>query len=261
MGSSGWSFEWSPPTQRGSEIVAHLAERAGRGCRIAVQRDGDSRASIADELAALGADVIDIPVYRWELPDDVAPAIRLVHQLATTGVDAVTFTSAPALRNLMVIADGEGRRADMLKAFEQRAAAVCVGPVCAEAAEAAGIGRWVVPSRARVGPMVESVVTELEGRSRRFTAGSAEVVLRGAIALVDGNEVRLTERERAVLDILLDACGSVVPKPQLLRDVWRSADADEHAVEVAVSRLRRRLGAAGGAVRTVPRRGYRLDVA
>jgi uroporphyrinogen-III synthase len=53
----------------------------------------------------------------------------------------------------------------------------------------------------------------------------------------------------------------VVTKPELLRDVWRAADADEHAVEVTVSRLRRRLGPAGRAVRTVPRRGYRLDVA
>lgn len=257
----GLEVAWHPPTQRGSEIVEHLTERARSGCRVAVQRDGNRTAEIADALAERGADVVDIPVYRWDLPDDPAPALRLVQQLAAASVDAVTFTSAPALRNLMVIADGEGRRADVLAAFAQRTAAVCVGPVCADAARDEGIDRFVVPTRSRIGPMVEAVVQELQGRCTRFTAASAEVFLRGAIAVVDGAQVRLTDRERAVLDILVDARGSVVAKPQLLRDVWRSDDADEHAVEVTVSRLRRRLGPAGEAVCTVPRRGYRLDVA
>jgi uroporphyrinogen-III synthase len=40
--------------------------------------------------------------------------------------------------------------------------------------------------------------------------------------------------------------------------VWGGASADEHAVEVTVSRLRTRLGPLGNALRTVPRRGYRL---
>jgi DNA-binding winged helix-turn-helix (wHTH) protein len=33
---------------------------------------------------------------------------------------------------------------------------------------------------------------------------------------------------------------------------------DPHAVETAVGRLRRRLGTAGAAIKTVQRRGYRL---
>ncbi|MBW3646014.1 MAG: winged helix-turn-helix domain-containing protein, partial [Actinobacteria bacterium] len=42
------------------------------------------------------------------------------------------------------------------------------------------------------------------------------------------------------------------------RSVWGDESADPHAVEVAVGRLRRRLGPAAGGLETVPRRGYRL---
>jgi uroporphyrinogen-III synthase len=42
--------------------------------------------------------------------------------------------------------------------------------------------------------------------------------------------------------------------------VWCGASEDEHVVGVTVGRLRKKLGSAGASVRTVPRRGYRLEV-
>jgi DNA-binding winged helix-turn-helix (wHTH) protein len=106
--------------------------------------------------------------------------------------------------------------------------------------------------------MVLALAAELGGRARRLDLRGTEVTLQGALAVVGDEEVRLTDRERAVLHALVDAGGAVVPKRSLLRDVWGAAATDEHAVEVTVSRLRSRLGAVGAAVQTVPRRGYRL---
>jgi DNA-binding winged helix-turn-helix (wHTH) protein len=60
-----------------------------------------------------------------------------------------------------------------------------------------------------------------------------------------------------VFDALVVATRAVVPEATLLRRVW-DGSGDEHAVEVTVARLRRRLGPAGAALCTVPRRGYRL---
>jgi DNA-binding winged helix-turn-helix (wHTH) protein len=53
----------------------------------------------------------------------------------------------------------------------------------------------------------------------------------------------------------------VVSPTTLLRTVWAGASDDEHVVGVTVGRLRRKLGDAGASVLTVPRRGYRLEVA
>jgi uroporphyrinogen-III synthase len=256
--TAGIDVAWSTAGERSSELLAELSDAARAGARIAVQRDGAAEPHLAAALAGLGADVVDIPVYRWSMPDDVAPAQRLLDAACARSVDAVTFTSSPALRNLFALADAAGQRAALLAALDGPVLAVCVGPVCAQTAAALGIGAVVVPARARLGAMVLALAAELGGRSRAVELGGRPVTLQGGLALIGGEEVRLTDRERDVLRALVDAGGAVVPKRALLRDVWGGASADEHAVEVTVSRLRTRLGPLGNALRTVPRRGYRL---
>jgi uroporphyrinogen-III synthase len=173
-------------------------------------------------------------------------------------VDAVTFTSSPAVRNFMAIAEAEGRRTEVLTALAGRVLTACVGPVCAETAAAVGIEQAITPKRARLGTMVQALAAEMGGRARQMVLRGVDVTLQGGLAVVGDDEVRLTDRERSVLHALVDARGAVVGKPSLLRGVWGADAADEHVVEVTVSRLRRRLGAVGPAVQTVPRRGYRL---
>jgi len=77
--------------------------------------------------------------------------------------------------------------------------------------------------------------------------------------VVDGHEVVLSGRERAVFEALAGRPGAVIPKARLAREIWGSAGSID-AVNTTVSRLRRRLGPAAGAVRTTRNRGYWLDV-
>ena len=105
---------------------------------------------MADELRAAGADVIEVPVYRWQLPEDVRPAERLVEATIEGRVHAVTFTSGPAVRNLLAIAHDMGLESDLLAALAGPAAAVTVGPVSAATARSHGIQRTMTPSRARL---------------------------------------------------------------------------------------------------------------
>ncbi|MFB6823309.1 response regulator transcription factor [Streptomyces virginiae] len=74
-------------------------------------------------------------------------------------------------------------------------------------------------------------------------------------------EIRLTAREFAVLEYLARRSGEVVPKRDILEQVWDSAfDGDPNVVEVHVSALRRKIDAPFGraAVETVRGAGYRL---
>jgi len=74
-----------------------------------------------------------------------------------------------------------------------------------------------------------------------------------------GAEVKLTVRELSVLEYLLRRAGEVVPKGDILHHVWDFAyDGSDNIVEVHVSALRRKLGAA--AVETVRGGGYRVPV-
>ncbi|MFF3000223.1 response regulator transcription factor [Streptomyces sp. NPDC057950] len=80
----------------------------------------------------------------------------------------------------------------------------------------------------------------------------ARRVFRGA------DEVALTAKEFSVLEQLVLRAGQVVSKAEILEHVWDFAyDGDPNIVEVYVSTLRRKLGAAF--IRTVRGAGYRLE--
>ncbi len=78
-----------------------------------------------------------------------------------------------------------------------------------------------------------------------------------------GVAAKLTSREFAVLEHLARRAGEVVPKREILEQVWDSAfEGDLNIVEVHVSALRRKIDAPFGrsAVETVRGAGYRLAV-
>ena len=56
-------------------------------------------------LAEGGATVVAVPVYRWEPPADLAELDALIERVARDGVDAVTFTSAPAAASFLMRAN------------------------------------------------------------------------------------------------------------------------------------------------------------
>jgi uroporphyrinogen-III synthase len=255
----GLPVEWSTPSGVSSEILAELGRTGIAGVRIALQLDGARSQPLADALASLGADVVPVPVYRWSLPDDTGPALRLAQAVADGRVDAVTFTARPQIESLCEIAETAGVLDALRGGFQRGVVAACVGPVCAEAALAAGFGEPVVPVRPRLGSMVVAVAEALAGQAVTVRLGGDLVRLQGRIVTVSGKVVQLSDRERDLLAALARRPGAVLSKSELLAMVWPGADTDEHAVEVAVARLRRRLGPNGHLLETVFRRGYRLS--
>ncbi len=97
------------------------------------------------------------------------------------------------------------------------------------------------------------------GARRRLTLGHL-VIDRGLREVSwGGQDVSLSPREYAVLDVLASRAGSVVTKDELLRTVWGDEQAaTRNAVEVYVGYLRRKLDAvgAGEVVRTIRGHGY-----
>ncbi len=259
--TAGLEVEWHAPSERSEELVAHLDGADLRGARVAVQLDGRDHPVLGDAIAALGAEVVPVPVYRWTLPADTGPLRRLIEAVCERRVDAVTFTAAPAVRNLFALAGEVGRVAALQEALQGGVVPVCVGPVCAGALVAAGVTSAVQPDRSRLGAMVQALAEHFSGRCTRLLLDGGELVVQGSAAVVGGELVELTDRERDVLAVLTERPGAVISKATLLARVWGADDADEHTVEVTVARLRRRLGPAGDALETAIRRGYRLALA
>ena len=247
---------WSPASESSAEVLDHLlsgAEGPIAGRRIAVQLHGDPLPDLVSGLRAAGAEVLQVPVYRWVPPEDTGPLRRLVTVVASRGVDAVTFTSAPAAASLLQVAEEEGVRAGVLGAFADTVLAVCVGPVTAAPLEAAGVAT-VQPERARLGALAREVVARLPERDPVVPVGRHTLQVRGHAVVLDGRLVELAPGPMAVLRALVRRPGSVVSRPDLLAEL--SGGGDAHAVEMAVTRLRAALGAP--VVETVVKRGYRL---
>jgi uroporphyrinogen-III synthase len=156
-------------TERMDEVVTTLLAQPIAGTTVVVQDDGDDEESAAARLAAAGADVTRIPVYRWRLPADDTAARALIAATCDGELHAVTFTSAPAVKNLFIIAERAGRATDLRAAFDQSVVAACVGSVCAEAAVSSGIARPVYPAKGRLGLMIRVLTDALQ--ERRTAAG------------------------------------------------------------------------------------------
>lgn len=247
---------WSPASESSAEVLEHLlAGREGPlpGRRIAVQLHGDPLPELVYGLRAAGADVVQVPVYRWVPPEDAGPLHRLVALIAARGVDAVTFTSAPAAASLLQAATEAGVLDGVLAAFDGTVLPVCVGPVTAAPLVAAGVAT-VQPERARLGALAREVVARLPERDPVIGSGRHTVQARGHAAVIDGRLVELAPGPMAVLRALVRRPGVVVSRAELIGEL--SGGGDAHAVEMAVTRLRAALGAP--VVQTVIKRGYRL---
>jgi uroporphyrinogen-III synthase len=256
--AAGLVDAWSPESESGDEVIEHLLGSAYpggvHGLRVVVQLHGEPQPELCAALRAAGADVVEVPVYRWAPPTDPAPLRRLVDLTANRLVDAVTFTSAPAVTSLLRAA-GDDLDA-MLDALRTDVLAACVGPVTAAPLTERGVP-VAAPARARLGALARLLAEELPRRARTFRIAGAAITLRGHAAVVDGALRPLAPGPMAVLRALAESPGRVLSRAALLRSLPRGAD--EHAVEMAVARLRAALGGSAF-VQTVVKRGYRLRV-
>ena len=260
--AAGLVEAWSPEGESTSEVLRHLLTDylpAGEGLagrRIAVQLHGEPLLDVVEALEAAGAQVVQVPVYRWALPADLAPVHRLVELVLTRQVDAVTFTSAPAAASLLAVAADLGQRDGVVQALCGDVLACCVGPVTA-----APLHRHDIPTRRperfRLGALVREVVSALPAhRDRRLSVAGATIEVRGHAVVVDEEVRPVPPVPMAVLRALSAQPGRVLSRAELL-PALPGTGADEHAVEMAVARLRTALGDAR-LVQTVVKRGYRL---
>jgi len=250
--SAGLRDQWSPEGEGYEEVVDHLRARGIGGLTVAMQLHGESQPEYTEALRAAGARVIELPVYRWAPPTDEAPLHRLVDLITARLVDAVTFTSAPAVGALLRAAGQD--QEPLLEALRTDVLAACVGPVTATPLRRYDVP-VVTPDRARLSALVRTIVDELPKRAMTLTVNGHSLTLRGHAAIVDGDLKPLAPAPMAVLRALAAMPGRVLSRAALLRRLPRGAD--EHAVEMAVARLRAGLGTPG-VVQTVVKRGYRL---
>jgi uroporphyrinogen-III synthase len=130
------------------------APLAGR--RVAIQEYGRRNDELLDALRARGAEILCVPVYRWDYPEDAGPLRDGVGRFADGAIDLALFTSARQVDHVVETAARLGRLDDLLRAAH-RVAVASIGPVCSEALHAHGLPVDLEPEHPKLGHLVNSI--------------------------------------------------------------------------------------------------------
>jgi uroporphyrinogen-III synthase len=139
-----------------TEVLQALQTVELAGKRVIVQRYGVTNIELEQALRERGAQVIEIPTYRWALPQDTRPLVALMEALEQGTVDAVMFTNAAQVHNLFSIAEQQ-QRMDELKAALDRTLVASIGPVCSDALRKFGVQIGLEPHPPKLGPLVSAL--------------------------------------------------------------------------------------------------------
>ncbi|HVW33291.1 MAG TPA: uroporphyrinogen-III synthase, partial [Acidimicrobiia bacterium] len=96
----GFDGDWEAGGDTTGEVLDHLRGRGVAGQRVAVLPHGGDMAWFTAALTGLGADVVEVPVYRLGAPAREASVAKLAEAALRRELDAITFTSQTAVANL-----------------------------------------------------------------------------------------------------------------------------------------------------------------
>ncbi len=148
-----------------ADLVNSLENWDLSGKVVALQHYGGPNRPLVQHLQDKGAQVREVTLYTWGLPEDEAPVLAMVDALAAGAIDAIAFTSQPQVGNLLTIAANAGREAALRAALgagskpadgakDRGAVVASVGPVCSRRLREAGIPVDVEPEHPHMGSMV-----------------------------------------------------------------------------------------------------------
>lgn len=165
--AEGLTPAWVAASETTEEITEHLLAEGVRGARVAVQHHGRGSDGLDEALRSAGADVVPFVVYRWGPAPDPEALTESVRSVAAGEIDAVLFTSAPAVRAWLAAAD-EAAVWGRIVGLSRSGALVlgAVGPTTAaplREREAVPL----VPDRSRMGALVRAVIEHYEHEGDR----------------------------------------------------------------------------------------------
>jgi uroporphyrinogen-III synthase len=129
------------------------------GTTVAVQEYGKPSVELYEALRQRGATVTTIPVYRWELPEDLEPLKGAIRQTIDGHFDAILFTSAQQAHHVLQVADDLGLK-DQWLAAANRCVIGSIGPTATETLVELGLKPDIEPEHPKMGPLVSEVMAQ-----------------------------------------------------------------------------------------------------
>jgi uroporphyrinogen-III synthase len=136
------------------ELLEAMAGLDLAGVRVALMHYGERNPTLTQALRARGAQLEELCLYEWLLPEKLDDLWALVREIIEGRVDAIAFTSQVQVRHLFQIAADADQADTLTWALNTRTIVASVGPTCTAALQAVGVTPRVIPAHPKMGSMI-----------------------------------------------------------------------------------------------------------
>ncbi len=102
-----------------------------KGLRVAVQEYGASNPDLLEALKHRGAEVFQVPIYRWALPEDLGPLRHSLDEVIAEKVSVLLITNAAQVDHVMQVLEKDGKVVPFCSALKKMVVA-SIGPTASE---------------------------------------------------------------------------------------------------------------------------------
>jgi uroporphyrinogen-III synthase len=127
------------------------------GLRVAVQEYGKPVPELTEGLEHRGALVTRVPVYRWDLPEDIRPLRAALAAISAHQIGAALFTSAQQIENVLEVARAADLEDSVRAALASHVVVGSIGPTTSAALRAHGLPVDIEPPHPKSGHLVAAV--------------------------------------------------------------------------------------------------------
>jgi uroporphyrinogen-III synthase len=129
---------------------------------VALIHYGERNQALAEALRARAANLRELCLYEWLMPEDTGALSELIREIIKGRVDAVVFTCQIQVRHLFQIAEELGQVPDLVNALNTRTIVASIGPTCTAVLEGFRVSPHVLPQHPKMGHLVSALAQYIE---------------------------------------------------------------------------------------------------
>jgi uroporphyrinogen-III synthase len=137
------------------DLISTLDEyRPVKELRVAVQEYGTSNPDLLEALKQRGAEVFQVPIYRWTLPKDLGPLKQALDDIIAEKVPVLLVTNAAQVDHVMQVLEKDGK-VDRFRASLKKMVVASIGPIASERLRHYDLPIDFEPSHPKMGILVK----------------------------------------------------------------------------------------------------------